>query len=754
MREWFILRKKPLAAVALFSLLLVTSCSGESTSSSTSYTSQPLGAQSLLYVSDDPTDFTAVGATAEVNGFTTLQAAVYAAAEDAEIRVFPGTYPTKVYLDRSVTIVSTTNKDLNPLISPSVRLDEVLFVPAEADLLAGFLFEVAVSDVTLTLKGLTLDGDIPEEGDRTTDVRTLIKAEQQGVSLVLENNILRNATYSAMSMSSIDGALTATHNLVQNVTSTVAGYGFDIRQVADVSLDENVIEDVTTGIGFSSYYDLGPRVEVTTNEIHARERGMGFKNIYTGTFTVSDNEFFEVEDDDYPARSSVGVALFRVHTGGQVYFLNNEWTDFDYGINAWGGTAPRILVENSTMSGVTTGVLLGNESFLQDGVLDDTPSSLYLKGTYSLTGATHAGEIRTGETTDPYHLVLLTGTYTLGSSTIVASGTAADVVLFEPTVLPSVVTGVTPRTTLLQDAVAGVRPLTTVFELAALVYEPTSVVALQNDLILPLDWKPIEEFRGTMDGQDYLLYPITQPLFASLHGATIQDLSLTGTVSDFDGSIYGALAQVASNSSVISGINGLVSVTLDATETPTIGGLLGELTSSTLEDSIHAGDVTMVGLNATAALGGLVGKATQGVLTNNTNQGTVKSVSGTVGGILGQGFGVELQENRNSGLVEIQAIAEATYAAEVVATGGIVGSLDATTLVADITNNVNYREVRAPHHLGGIVGHSFVVGITSNDNMSPTGVQNPTLVDPVIPSSTSVGDVTNAYSGFLIGQEG
>lgn len=753
MREWFILRKKPLAAVALFSLLLVTSCSGESTSSS-SYTTQPLGTQSILYVSADPADFTTVGATVDVDGFASLQEAVNAAADGAEIRVFPGTYSTKVYLDRNLTLVSTTNEDLNPLTTPSVRLDEVVFVPAEVDLLAGFLFEVLSPDLSITFKGLTFDGDLPEEGERSMDVRSLLKVEQRGVALTLENNIFRNSTYSAISMSSIGGDLDASHNQISNISSTVAGYGFDIRQVAEVDLVENQISEVTTGIGFSSYYELGPSVRIEGNEIAARERGLGFKNIYTGQFDVIDNALQKSVDENYPARPSVGIALFRVHTGGKVHFLDNELDGFDYGLNNWGGSAPRIVLEDTTMTNVDTGVLLGNKSFLGDEIVDDTPTSLYVKGTYSLTGATQAGALQTGSTTDPFRLVLLAGTYALGSAGFEASGTAAQVVLIEPTLLPSVVTGVTPRTTILADAVAGVRPLTSVFELAALEYEPTSVVALQSDLILPLDWEPIADFQGTLDGQEKLLYPITKPLFASLNGATVYDLAITGAVSNFAGAVYGALAQTVANGSTLTNINGLVAATLSVVTTPKVGGLVGELNASTLDNSTQAGDLTLSGLNAAATVGGLVGKSNQGSITDSVNLGIVKSYSGTIGGILGQGIGVELQANRNSGLVEMLPTGEATYAVEVVATGGIVGSLDATTLVTDVTNNENYREVRAPHHLGGIVGHSLVVGLTTNENMSPTGVQNPTLEDSVIPSSTVVGNSSNAYSGFLVGQEG
>jgi hypothetical protein len=287
-----------------------------------------------------------------------------------------------------------------------------------------------------------------------------------------------------------------------------------------------------------------------------------------------------------------------------------------------------------------------------------------------------------------------------------------------------------------------------------LVNEPTSVVALQSDLILPLDWEPIADFQGTLDGQEKLLYPITKPLFASLNGATVYDLAITGAVSNFAGAVYGALAQTVANGSTLTNINGLVAATLSVVTTPKVGGLVGELNASTLDNSTQAGDLTLSGLNAAATVGGLVGKSNQGSITDSVNLGIVKSYSGTIGGILGQGIGVELQANRNSSLVEMLPTGEATYAVEVVATGGIVGSLDATTLVTDVTNNENYREVRAPHHLGGIVGHSLVVGLTTNENMSPTGVQNPTFEDSVIPSSTVVGNSSNAYSGFLVGQEG
>ena len=162
-------------------------------------------------------------------------------------------------------------------------------------------------------------------------------------------------------------------------------------------------------------------------------------------------------------------------------------------------------------------------------------------------------------------------------------------------------------------------------------------------------WLPIgtqsKPFLGTFDGQGHTIKNIAiktgksySGLFGSVSGATIQNFTLSGTLTVSDGYQEHGVVGYA-DASTITNVHSNLNITASKANSDTrhIGGIVGTLANnSTVTRCSYSGKLNDSG---TDTAGGIVGYAdgTNNSITHCINYGTVKSTGSTtnVGGILG-----------------------------------------------------------------------------------------------------------------------
>ena len=195
-----------------------------------------------------------------------------------------------------------------------------------------------------------------------------------------------------------------------------------------------------------------------------------------------------------------------------------------------------------------------------------------------------------------------------------------------------------------------------------------------------------KEFSGTLigatKGKNYAIYNLKKPLFKALSHATIQDLSIkeanvsskedaatiakdakngttitnvhsSGVIAG-ERSIGGLVSQVTNSTISESSFTGRITNTYDTTATYQIGGLVGKLSGagSLIEKSISSIDIATNANTGDQVVGGIAGvvdkKAT---ISNSYVEGNLNNVKpfGNVGGVAGYLWDRESSDERNSG---------------------------------------------------------------------------------------------------------
>ena len=270
-----------------------------------------------------------------------------------------------------------------------------------------------------------------------------------------------------------------------------------------------------------------------------------------------------------------------------------------------------------------------------------------------------------------------------------------------------------------------------------------------------------DPFTGIFDGSDYSIDVALDGtngtltnlgLFARTDGATIENLTVTGSLSSAYG--MGSLVSAANNTHFN---NVHASVTMFVTENnnggPAVGGLVGDLEGGSLiEKSSAAGSI--VAYDSTTFLGGLVGVsfgsniytsyAKVSVTSQSTNLGC--GVGGFIGCVLS---GAQIDQSFSNGNVSAQN-----------STGGFAGGVGG----ANISNSYSTGNVSGDIAIGGFAGWvqesqivaSYASGSVTGDDGSNGGggLQGGfagIIQDATVYSSFSTGlvsHVVNEYGGF------
>jgi len=222
-------------------------------------------------------------------------------------------------------------------------------------------------------------------------------------------------------------------------------------------------------------------------------------------------------------------------------------------------------------------------------------------------------------------------------------------------------------------------------------------------------FSPIEDYKGTFDGNGKTLSGLTKPMFNDLKGV-VKNLTLNSTISITSTDRYwGIFANSITPSLEVDDVPGLQNCTASGsiTWTPSsaissymaLGGLVGNNWGGTITGCTNNATVTWASGGVThtnqPSVGGVVGRTqkggdlkTQGEISNCTNNGTVSvaaqfSQGAYIGGILG--YQVEKAETmsgcNNHGLVKVTSTFSTSGALHL---GGVVGMAKGT--VENCTN--------------------------------------------------------------------
>jgi len=239
-------------------------------------------------------------------------------------------------------------------------------------------------------------------------------------------------------------------------------------------------------------------------------------------------------------------------------------------------------------------------------------------------------------------------------------------------------------------------------------------------------------------------------LFRYLSYATIENIqfnSYTVTSTAYEGSIVGALAGMASHSTIhnIHGGPGIVyNEILGTMPVPgQTGGLLGYLVLSELKDSSSDANVTGMG-----NVGGLVGNGYSVNISNNHASGDVtatpdpsNSSYGSAGGLIGNLDFSSLDNSSATGDV-------VSLDTRAVGAGGLIGRIDGQMGYSAVTQCYASGNVSGTNFVGGLFGFS---GVIVRDSYATGHVSGATKVGGLI-GYAAYNSITNTYAtGRVIG---
>ncbi len=331
--------------------------------------------------------------------FTTIQAAINAAAPGDTINVGAGTYAEQPTINKALTLLGP-NANINP--NTGTRVAEAVIIPTTSDPLnpsfAGpIVVNFAVSGITF--RGFTVDGDNPAltsgvifNGADVDAEFGIYGTETANPDAVISNNIVKNVGEMGIwiNSNSQGGAKNANSRITTNKVDNLLGaFGQGIRISDDAWLDvtDNVLTRVRSGIVIENYSGnttTHPASVISGNNITSFRIGIrhNLHYVYTNPgFTISNNTVQAYAPAGLPPQVTLPTAYqgIRVESIQQTVAVTVTNNSVDGNRSALGTAGyTRIDGINVTNSSATSPNILFTLNYVTDslrGVFHETPAT-------------------------------------------------------------------------------------------------------------------------------------------------------------------------------------------------------------------------------------------------------------------------------------------------------------------------------------------------------------------------------------------
>ena len=241
------------------------------------------------------------------------------------------------------------------------------------------------------------------------------------------------------------------------------------------------------------------------------------------------------------------------------------------------------------------------------------------------------------------------------------------------------------------------------------------------------NWSPIgynasAPFKGTFDGAGHTVSDLCiansvsgavstlRGLFGATDGATIENVTISGSIVGASSNVCGGIVAQASNATTVKDCTSHVAVTGTASK---VGGIVGSMTGTADQEAAALGQISGCTFNGTlegagasgqAGVGGIAGVCSYGAIESCLAKGTVSLTSGSngsLGGIVGYLTGANVK-----GCVNQASLA---YGASSGYAGGIAGYASAATAenVSSIALSLNQGDISGTaSYAAGIIGYA------------------------------------------------
>ncbi len=345
------------------------------------------GAVPTVYVDDDYTSTVCGGHLCGYDAFSTIQKGIAGVDVGGTVNVAAGTYAEDLSINKAVSLLGP-NASIDP--NSGTRVAEAIVIPASSnpdttDVNCTVLTYLGSSNITV--KGFTFNGDNPAFTSGVTinggdvDVCEIIAAWDGIGNTVVENNILKYATYTAMEFYNWENSGGATsgnfirYNLIQDIGETTYDWGIGVLLYNNfyAEVTDNVFDAVRVGIQTGNYFQANPGTtgSISNNEINTWRLGI-WQNLWysnASTITISDNTINAVT---YPGADKWnGMLVSSIDGSVNTIISDNDIVipgtitfpapGYTAGYNVWNtNTTAPLTISGGSVTGGDHGVFVNN----------------------------------------------------------------------------------------------------------------------------------------------------------------------------------------------------------------------------------------------------------------------------------------------------------------------------------------------------------------------------------------------------------
>ena len=252
--------------------------------------------------------------------------------------------------------------------------------------------------------------------------------------------------------------------------------------------------------------------------------------------------------------------------------------------------------------------------------------------------------------------------------------------------------------------------------------DPSADINLAKDIdlsIQDIDTDTIFDvtYTGNFNGNGYKIKNLDRPLFKSVKNGTIKNLKLD-TVTLKDNKYQGAIANTIDNATLETII--IDKVVIDNTRSE-VGGLVGTVTNNSNISKSKITNVIITGNEESSNIGGLVGKIENSTMENNFVGGTITANADYIGGLAGNAINTTFKNNVidlkiNNGATRIANIS-CYFACSESKTSTIIDNVTIngkannglTNNAKEISNNFNLYTETEPDEVDGVTNVKYTV---------------------------------------------